>query len=70
MYIHTCRCFQEHLRMLLQNLKAYCTAPGEARKIMKNSEALVRDNGVSGRFAYIVQTIFNVADDDEDWPQF
>jgi hypothetical protein len=52
--------------MLLQNLKAYCTAPGEARKILKNSEALVRDTGVSGRFAYIVQTIFNVADDDED----
>ena len=28
MHLHNCRCFQVHLRMLLQSLKALCWAPG------------------------------------------
>jgi hypothetical protein len=28
MHLHNCRCFQEHLRMLLQHLRALCLASG------------------------------------------
>jgi len=32
MHFHNCRCFQEHLRMLLQSLGALCLAPGWSGK--------------------------------------
>jgi len=64
MHHHNCRCFQEHLRMLLQSLKALCKAPGEAGSIWKYLEALVRATGVSGRFAYDFWTDLHCADVD------
>jgi len=51
MHIHNCRCFSEHLRMLLQSLRALCKAPGGPGSISKYLEVLVRATGVSERLA-------------------
>jgi len=52
MHLHHCRCFQEHVRMLLHSLRELCKAPGGAGSIWKYLEALARATGLSGRFAY------------------
>jgi len=63
MHIHNCRCFQEHLRMLLQCLRALCKAPGGPGSIWKYLEALVRATGVFGRCACCFQTVLHFADE-------
>jgi len=55
-HLHHCRCFLEHLRMLLQSLRAHCKTPGGAGSIWKYLKALARATGVSGRFAFGCQT--------------
>jgi hypothetical protein len=62
MHLHHCRCFQEHVKMLLQNLRALSKAPGRAGSISKYFEALARATRVSGRFAYGLQTELHFAD--------
>jgi len=62
MHLHNCRCFQEHLRMLLQSLRALCEAPGGPGSIWKYLEALVRATGESGRFACGLRTDLHFAD--------
>jgi hypothetical protein len=51
MHLHDCRCFQQHLRMLLQSLRAHCLAPVRLGCISMYLEALVRSPRVSGRYA-------------------
>jgi hypothetical protein len=62
MHIHNCWCFQVHLRMRLQNLKALCKAPGGAGSIKKYLGVLVMATGVSGRFPCGFQTDLHFAD--------
>jgi len=62
MHLYNCRCFQEHLSMLLQSLRALSKAPGGPGSIWKYLEALVRATGVSGKFACGFQTILYSAD--------
>jgi hypothetical protein len=62
MLLHHCRCFQEHVRMLLYSVRALCKAPGGVGSIWKYLEALTRATGVSGRFAYSFQTELHFAD--------
>jgi len=62
MHLHNCRCFQDHLRMLLQIPGAHCKAPGRPGSIWKYVEALVRAAGVSGRFACGFRTELHFAD--------
>jgi len=59
-----CRCFQKHLRLLFQSLRAHFKAPGRAGSIWKYLEALVKAIGVSGRFACGFWTDLHFADDD------
>jgi len=42
MHLHNVRCFQAHLRMLLQSLRAHWFAPGGSGSTYKNFEALVK----------------------------
>ena len=63
MYLHHCRFFQEQVRILLQSLRALCKAPGVAGSIWKYLEALARNTGVSGGFAYRFRTELHLADD-------
>jgi hypothetical protein len=51
MYLLNCRCFQKHLRMLLQSVGALGKAPGGQGGIWKYLEALVRATGESARCA-------------------
>jgi len=62
MHLHHFRCFEEHMRMLLQSLRALCKAPGGAQSIREYLEAVVRATRVSGRFAYGFQTELHFAD--------
>jgi len=62
MHLHNCRCIQEHLRMLLQSLRALSLAPGGSGSIEKYLEALVRSLGVSGRIACCFRTDLHFAD--------
>ena len=62
MHLHRCRCFQEHVRMLLHSLRALRKAPGGAGSIWIYLEALVRATGVSGRFACGFCTELHFAD--------
>jgi len=64
MHLYNCKCFEEHLRMLLQSLKALCLAPVGPGSIWKYLEALVRSTGVSGRLACGFQTNLHFADED------
>jgi len=63
MHLHNCRYFQEHLRMLLQSLRAHCLAPGRSQSTCECLEALVRLPGVSGRIASGFQTELHFADE-------
>jgi len=62
MHLHNCRCFQEHLRMLWQSLKALCLAPGGPGSIWNYLGAPVRPTGVSRRFACGFRTDLHFAD--------
>jgi len=62
MHHHYSRYFLEHVRMLLQSLKALCKAPCGAGSIWKYIEALARATGVSGRFAYGFWTVIHFGD--------
>jgi len=62
MHLHNCRCFQDHLRMLLPSLRALCLAPGGAGSVWKYIEALVMWPGVSGRIVCGFQTELHLAD--------
>ena len=62
MPLHNCRCFQEHLRMLLQSLRALCLAPGGPESIWNYLGAPVRSTGVSRRFVCGFRTYLHVAD--------
>jgi len=59
---HHYRCFQEHVRLLLQSLRARCNPPRGAGSIWKYLEAVVRATGVSGRCAYVLWTELHFAD--------
>jgi len=63
MHLHNCRSFQEHLRMLLQSLRAHCKAPGGPGSIWKCWEALEKATGVSGRIACGFRTDLHCADE-------
>jgi len=63
MHLHHCRCFYEHVRMLLQSLRALSNAPGGAGSSWKYLEALARATVVSGRFAYGFPTALHFADE-------
>ena len=63
MQLHNCRCFLEHLRMLLQSLRAPCLAPGGSGSIKKYLETLLRSPRVSRRIACCVQTDLHFADE-------
>ena len=41
MHLHHSRCFQEHVRILLQSLRALCKAPGGAGSIWKYLEVVL-----------------------------
>jgi len=56
MHLHNCRCFREHLRMLLQSLRALRKAPAGPGSVRKYSEALVKATGVSWRFTCSFRT--------------
>jgi len=62
MHLQNCRCFQEHLRMLLQSLRSLCFAPGGPGSIWNYLGALVRSTGVFGRFPCGFQTDLHFAD--------
>src|SRR5882757_7742352 len=62
MYLQNCRCFPEHLRMLLQSLRALCFAPGGPGSIWNYLGAPVTSTGVSGRFACGFRTDLHFAD--------
>jgi hypothetical protein len=61
-HIPNCRCFQEHLRMLLQSLRALRLAPGGSGSISKYLEALVVSPGESARIECSFQTELHFAD--------
>ena len=61
-HCYNCRCFQEHLRMLLQSLRGLCKAPGGPQSIWKYLKALVKTTGVSRRFTCGCQTNWHFAD--------
>jgi len=62
MHLCNCKCFEEHLRILLQSLKALCLAPWGLERISKYIEAQVTSTGVSGRLACRLQTDLRFAD--------
>jgi len=61
-HLHNCWCFQEHLRMLFQSLRALCIAPGGPGSIWNHLGALVRSTRVAGRFAWGFRTDLHCAD--------
>jgi hypothetical protein len=62
MHFHQCRCLPEHVRMLLQSLRAQCKAVEGAGSIWKYFEALVRATREPGRFGYSFRTEWHFAD--------
>ena len=62
MDLYNCRCFQEHLRMLLQSLRAHCKVPGGHGSISKYLQAQVRATRVTERFACVFLTDLHFAD--------
>ena len=61
-HLHHCRTFQEHMRILLQRLRALCLAPGEPGSNWKYLEALVRSTRVSGMLECSFWTYLHFAD--------
>jgi len=66
MRLHNCRCFQEHLRLLSQRLRAHCVASGGSGSVQKYLEAQVRSPRVSGRIACCFRTNSHFADEGSD----
>jgi hypothetical protein len=62
MHLQNCRCFQEHLRMLLQSLRALCFAPEGPGSIWNYLGAPMRSTGVTGRVACGFRTDLHFAD--------
>jgi len=62
MHLHKCRCSQEHLRMILQSLRALCLAPGGPRSIWNSLGAPVRSAGVTGMYGCGFRTDLHFAD--------
>jgi len=62
MHFDNRRCFQEHLRMVLQSMGALCVAQGGSGSFWKYNKALVGSTGVAGRFACGYPTDFHFAD--------
>jgi hypothetical protein len=62
MPLNNCRCFQTHLRMLLQSLTPPCLAPGGPGSICTYLGVPVRSTRVSGRFACGFRTDLHFAD--------
>ena len=62
MHVHNCRYFHQHLRLVMQSLRAHCLAPGGSESIWKYLKALVRSPGVSGRIACCFWTDLHFAD--------
>jgi len=67
MHLHICRCFQEHLRLLLQSLGALGLSPGGSGSVWKFLEALLRSRWVSGRIACGFMTELHSADVVASW---
>jgi hypothetical protein len=65
MNIHNCRCYVEHLRMLLQSLRTVSLAPGGSGSIKKHLQALVRLPRLSGRIACCFWTDLHIADEQQ-----
>jgi hypothetical protein len=63
MHLHNIRCFQEHLRMLLQYLRALSLASGGPGSVWNYLGAPVRLAGVSRRFACGFRTDLHFADE-------
>jgi len=68
MDLQNCRCFQEHLRMLLHSLCALCFAPGRPGSMWIYWGEPVRSTGVSGRFACGFRTDLHFADVPASFP--
>jgi len=66
MHLHNCRCFQEHLRMYIQSLRAHCLVPGGRGSIWNHLGAPVRSTRGSGRFVCGFWTDWHFA---EVWSQ-
>ena len=60
--VQNCRCFQKHLIMLLQSLRALCLAPAGPGSIWKCLGVLERSTRVSERFVCIFLTDLPFAD--------
>jgi hypothetical protein len=61
MCLHNCRCFLEHLRMLLMSFRAIWFPTERSRSNWKYLEALVRFTRVSGRFGWGYRTDLHFA---------
>jgi len=68
MHLHNSTCFQKHLKVLLQSLRALCLASGGRGSIWKYLETVVRLSGVSGRIACGFRTDCHFADADGRQP--
>jgi hypothetical protein len=67
MHPRNCRCFQVHLRMLLQRLRAHCLAPGGPGSMWNNLGAPVRSTGVSWKFVCDFRTDLHFALERKWW---
>jgi len=63
MHLHHCRCFLQHLRKVLQNLRALCLPAEGPGSIWKYLGAQGGSTRVSGRLAWGFQTNVHFADD-------
>jgi hypothetical protein len=62
MNLCNCRCFQEHLRILLHILKAQCVTLWDAEGISNDSDVLVRSSRVPGWLVWVLQSNIRSAD--------
>ena len=62
MHLSPFRCFRQHLKILLQSLRALCLAPGGPGSIYKYLVVRVMSNRVSGRILFLFETNLHFAD--------
>jgi hypothetical protein len=62
MPLHNCRCILEHLRMVIQSLRALCLAPGGPQSIWKYFKVLEQSTRVSGRFVSCIRNALHFGD--------
>jgi hypothetical protein len=62
MQLHNCRCYQKHLRLLMESLRALFSAPGGSGSIEKYVDGLVGSLGVSGMNTRCFRTNLHLAD--------